>query len=156
MPEPVFFLEHHVAFKIVHVFDQLAFRYNLQLMLSGSLFHPFLSLSMPDITIPRASNCFLATQYVNLRNVLCDMAHTKILSGWGKRWQVFICFGKWNFLILRRDFDTKVEEVEWGFHHKVLHANVCVPTTLMATSTYVPTKSFLADVPTSLSESNYI
>lgn len=81
MPEPVFFLEHHVAFKIVHVFDQLAFRYNLQLMLSGSLFHPFLSLSMPDITIPRASTCFLATQYVNLRNVLCDMAHTKILSG---------------------------------------------------------------------------
>lgn len=113
MPQPVFFLEHHVAFKIEHVFDQLAFRYNLQLMLSSSLVHLLLRLSIPDITIPRASTCFLAVQYVNLRNVLCDMAHTKVLSGWGKRWQVCISLGKWNLLILRRDLDTKVEEILW-------------------------------------------
>ena len=30
MPEPVFFLEHHIAFKIVYVFDELPFRHNLQ------------------------------------------------------------------------------------------------------------------------------
>lgn len=54
MAEPVFFLEHYIAFKIVRVFDELPFRHNLQWMLSISVFHLSLCLSIPDISTPRS------------------------------------------------------------------------------------------------------
>lgn len=54
MAEPVFFLGYYVAFKIAHVFNELPFRDYLQLMLSISVFHLSLCLSIPDITTPRS------------------------------------------------------------------------------------------------------
>lgn len=81
-------------------------------MLSISLSHSFLSPSIPDITTPTAFPCFLATQYVNLTNVLLDMAHFEVLSGWGERWVFKISLGKWNLVTLRRDFGKRMGEKE--------------------------------------------
>lgn len=80
MAEPVFFLEHYVAFKIVHVFDELPFRHDLQLMLSIPVFHLSLCLSNPETERGGRHNYpqeFLS-QYVNLKNVLFDMVHLKV------------------------------------------------------------------------------